>query len=94
MFGEEWLFLGVAGDFAFWEQLLQTSHTHHRYFGIIQVKGPKLLELGELLETRIRYVGRTQVKRSELLSLDQFLEAHIRYLSAEQPKVPELLELG
>jgi len=51
------LLLGVAVDFAVREQLLQTSHTHPRYFGIIQVKGSKHLKLGKLLEARIRYMG-------------------------------------
>ena len=55
--GVSGLLLRVAVDFAVREQLLQTSHTHPCYFSIIQVKGPKHLKLGKLLEARIRYVG-------------------------------------
>ncbi len=52
-----WLLLGVAADFALRQCLLQFGHTRLGYFGVIQVKGPELLELDHFLETRIRYLG-------------------------------------
>src|SRR5438874_8866931 len=56
-----------AGDLAAGERLLQVGHPVSRHLGLGEVQRGELLEVLQLLQTRIRHPGGTEVQRGDLL---------------------------